>query len=196
MIKLVFAAVIAYFLGNISPSIMISKLKGGDIRKEGSGNAGTTNMLRTYGKKAALITLAIDVAKGASAVLIGRGLSGEKGACICAVCVMIGHIWPALHHFKGGKGVAACLGALLALNPAMALAELLIALIIMAVTKMVSAGSVTAAALIPAASLVFKRDFLVWSVIMAAIVIFKHRSNISRILSGTESRLDFSKYKK
>ena len=195
MSKLVICAVVAYLLGNISPSIIMSRLKGSDIREHGSGNAGTTNMLRTYGKKAAALTLVIDVIKGAAAVLIGRAVGGETGACVAVVAVICGHIWPCFYGFKGGKGVAASLGALLALSPRLALAVAVIAIAVMAVTRMVSAGSVAAAVSLPFLSLWLARPFFPFSVVMALIVIFKHRSNIGRIMRGEESKLDFSKYK-
>ncbi len=193
MFKLALAAVIAYFLGNISPAIILSRLKGKDIREQGSGNAGTTNMLRVYGKKAAALTLIIDVLKGVCAVLIGRALAGEAGACLAVLCVIIGHIWPVLYGFKGGKGVAASLGALLALSPSLAGLAALIALAVIALTKMVSAGSVAAAVALPILSFLRYRAFFPYALAMAAIVIFKHRSNIGRIIRGEESKLSFSK---
>ena len=195
MIKLLISAVIAYFMGNISPAILISKALGGDIREKGSGNAGSTNMLRNYGKKAAVATLAVDVLKGFIAVKLGALIAGETGCYLAAVCVMAGHIWPAVFGFKGGKGVATALGTLLAVDAKMALIVLVFALALMAVTKMVSLGSVCAAAVLPVLSFFIHRAFAPYGLVMAAIVIFKHRSNIQRILNGTESKLDFSKYK-
>jgi glycerol-3-phosphate acyltransferase PlsY len=195
MIKLILSALVAYLLGDISPAILISKALGGDIREKGSGNAGSTNMLRNYGKKAAIATLAIDVLKGVAAVKIGGLLAGAGGAYIAAVFVMIGHIWPAFFGFKGGKGVATALGTLLAVDWRMALIVLVFALAIMAISKMVSLGSVCAAAALPPLSFFMLRGFTLYGLVMAAIVIFKHRSNIKRILDGTESKLDFSKYK-
>ena len=195
MIRLILSAAIAYLLGDISPAILISKALGGDIREKGSGNAGSTNMLRNYGKKAAIATLAIDVLKGVAAVKIGALLAGAGGAYIAAVFVMTGHIWPAFFGFKGGKGVATALGTLLAVDWRMALIVLVFALAIMAISKMVSLGSVCAAAALPPLSFFMLRGFTLYGLVMAAIVIFKHRSNIKRILEGTESKLDFSKYK-
>ena len=126
MVKLVIAFLIAYFIGNISPSTIMARAKGIDIKKEGSGNAGTTNALRVMGKKAGAITLVVDIIKGVAAVLIGLALAGQMGAYGCALPVMLGHIWPILLRFKGGKGIATSFGALLAINPLLALLELLI----------------------------------------------------------------------
>ena len=105
----------AYLIGNISPAIILGKISGVDIKKEGSGNAGTTNVLRVLGKKAALITLIVDISKGFLAVRLGMLLGYETGA-ICAVAVFCGHIWPCFYRFKGGKGVATAFGALLSIN--------------------------------------------------------------------------------
>ncbi len=195
MIKVLISAVIAYFLGNISPAMLISRSKGEDIRTKGSGNAGTTNVLRNYGKKAALLTLAIDMFKGILAVWIGRLIGGESAAFMSAVCVMVGHVWPVFYGFKGGKGVATSLGVLLAVNWKVALIVLVFALAIMAVSRMVSLGSVSAAVLLPVLCLFMFRPFAPYALVMAVLVIFKHRTNIQRIVKGTENKLDFSKYK-
>ena len=117
----VLALIIAYLLGNISPSTLLAKAKGIDIHKEGSGNAGTTNALRVMGKKAGVITLVVDVLKGTIAVLIGFLLAGSAGEAWCVLAVFCGHVWPVFYKFKGGKGVATAFGALLGLNPLMAL---------------------------------------------------------------------------
>ncbi len=195
MIKLILSALVAYLLGDISPAILISKALGGDIREKGSGNAGSTNMLRNYGKKAAVATLAIDVLKGFVAVKLGFLLAGATGAYLAAVFVMMGHIWPVFFGFKGGKGVAAALGTLLAVDWKLALVMLVFALAIMAISRMVSLGSVLGAAALPVLCIFMHRGFTLYALVMAAIVIFKHRSNIKRIMDGTESKLDFSKYK-
>ena len=97
----VIAIVIAYFLGNISPSILLGRAMGVDIKKEGSGNAGTTNALRVLGKKAAVITLVVDIGKGVIAVLLGNALAGPQAAMYCALAAFAGHVWPAMFHFKG-----------------------------------------------------------------------------------------------
>ena len=160
----VLAVVIAYLLGNISPSTILAKMAGKDIKKEGSGNAGTTNALRVLGKKAALITLVIDIGKGVVAVLLGGIISGPEAAMICAPAVFIGHVWPVLLKFKGGKGVATAFGTLLAVNWQLALICLAIVIVVVVLTRMVSLGSVTAAG-----------------------------ANIGRIIRGEENRISFKK---
>ena len=184
--------VIAYLLGNISPSIIQGKLKGIDIRKEGSGNAGTTNTLRVLGKKAALITLVIDVCKGVLAVRLGSH-SGPLCAMLCAVAVFAGHIWPAVWGFRGGKGVATAFGAVLAVNWKLALLSLTAVVLVTVCTKMMSAGSVCGAAALPVLSVFLERDFLPEALFIGAVILIKHRANIERILRGEESKLNFTK---
>lgn len=191
--RLVIAAVIAYLLGNISPSIIMSRAMGEDIRTKGSGNAGTTNMLRTYGKKAAALTLLIDAGKGALAVAIGRMLLPEGALGLCVVAVICGHIWPCFYSFRGGKGVATALGSILCLSPLTGLILLAIALAIIAATRMVSAGSVAAALLLPLVSRFTEPSFAPYALAVMLIVVTKHRANISRIMSGTESKISFKK---
>ena len=103
VIKFVIWVTAAYFIGNISPSILLGKAKGVDIKKEGSGNAGTTNALRVLGKKAAVITLIIDVCKGVLAVYLGMKFGNYTIGTVCALAVFCGHVWPCFYRFKGGK---------------------------------------------------------------------------------------------
>ena len=118
VLEFVIWVTLAYFIGNISPSILIGKALGIDIKKEGSGNAGTTNALRVLGKKAAVITLIIDIGKGVLAVWLGLRFGNETIGMFCALAVFCGHIWPCVYGFKGGKGVATAFGAILAINSA------------------------------------------------------------------------------
>ena len=190
------ACVAAYFLGNISPAILVSRILGGkegDIRKQGSGNPGTTNMLRVYGKKAAAVTLLIDVLKGVIAVLIGRALGGEPLAYLCGFLVEIGHMYPVCWGFKGGKGIATGLGILLAIHPLYGLLELAVAILFFVTTKMVSPGSIAAAAALPVLAHFFAPGFQWYALILAAIVIFKHRSNIKKLINHEESKISFKK---
>lgn len=188
---LIFVGVVSYLIGNISPAILIGRLHGIDIRSEGSGNAGTTNVLRVLGAKAALATLAIDVFKGFLAVRISLGLdAGDYGSMIAFACVVLGHIYPALYKFRGGKGVATSLGAALALNWPSAFALILIAILVVGFTKKMSLGSILAAIAYP---------FLIWfyypaalpvAVAMALLVIVKHRSNIARLIKKEEPSIN------
>ena len=190
---LVLAVVIAYLLGNISPSTILAKMAGKDIKKAGSGNAGTTNALRVLGKKAALITLVIDIGKGVVAVLLGGIISGPEAAMICAPAVFIGHVWPVLLKFKGGKGVATAFGTLLAVNWQLALICLGIVIVVVVLTRMVSLGSVTAAVCFVVLAHFMEPGFFWPGLVMAVILIFKHRANIGRIIRGEENRISFKK---
>jgi glycerol-3-phosphate acyltransferase PlsY len=201
-------AIVAYAIGSISFSVIFSKkMAGFDVREKGSGNAGSTNVLRTVGKKAALLTLICDILKGIVAVLLAvllgnivKELNGALLVQIAAIAVVLGHTFPIFFEFKGGKGVATSLGVLLLINWKIGLICLIFALVIMALTKMVSAGSVLAAILFPILTLfigqenfIVQGNYFIFSVIMAVIVAFNHRSNIKRILNGTENKLSLKK---
>ena len=209
MASYIIMAVIAYAIGSISFSVIFSKKFGGfDVRQKGSGNAGSTNVLRTVGKKAAILTLICDILKGVVAILIAL-LIGiivkdvDKKALlvqIAAIAVVIGHTFPIFFGFKGGKGVATSLGILLMINWQIGLICLVFALLIMILTRMVSAGSVLAAILFPVLTLFIGKEYfivpgnyLIFSIIMALIVMFNHRSNIKRILNGTENKISLKK---
>ena len=206
-------AIIAYLIGSINFSILISKKKAGyDIRQKGSGNAGTTNMLRNLGKKYAAITLICDVLKGVVAIgiaiIVGNILGDTNKALlvqIAGVAVVIGHTFPIFFGFKGGKGVATSLGILLMTNWQLGLICLVFALVLMALTRVVSMGSIAAAILYPVLTLFvggghyivestgLGNGYFIYSVILAILVIFNHRENIKRILSGTENKISFNK---
>ena len=157
MATYIVVTIIAYLLGSISFSVIISKkMAGFDVREKGSGNAGTTNMLRSVGKKAAALTLLCDVLKGVVAIVIaiivGRIIKDSDKALLvqlAALGVVIGHTFPIFFGFKGGKGVATSLGVLLLVNWQIGLICLVFAIILMALTQMVSLGSVAAAILYP-----------------------------------------------
>ena len=182
---------IAYFIGNISPSTMLAKARGLDIKKEGSGNAGTTNALRVMGAKAGVITLVVDICKGVIAVLLGHILAGPICATYCAVAVIAGHVWPVIYKFKGGKGVATTFGAILAINPLLALLTLLVVAVTVLITKRMSAGSVMGALFFPLLCFFNEPVFFLMGILLAAIVIIKHKANIVRLLNGEEPKLGF-----
>ena len=184
----------AYLIGNISPAIILGKIKGIDIKREGSGNAGTTNALRVLGKKAALITLAVDILKGVLGVKFGM-LVSYRTASICALAVFCGHIWPCLYRFKGGKGVATAFGALLAINPLMALTALAIVAIGLIVSKRMSVGSLLGALTFPAVCFFMEREFLPVGCLMALTILIKHRANIGRLFRGEEPPMGIFKSK-
>ena len=206
-------AIIAYLIGSVNFSVIFSKkFAGFDVREKGSGNAGSTNMLRSVGKKAAALTLVCDVLKGVVAIVIAiivgnvvQDSNKELLLQIAGIAVVLGHTFPIFFQFKGGKGVATSLGILLMSNWQIGLICLVFALVLMALTRMVSLGSCAAAVLFPVLTL-FINDhytvltegkqgstYLVYSIIMAVIVLFNHRSNIKRILNGTENKLSFKK---
>lgn len=191
--KIIIPVVIAYLLGNISPSIILGKIHGIDIKKEGSGNAGTTNALRVLGKKAAFITLVIDIGKGVLAVIIGRLVGGAAVGYICALAVFCGHIWPCFYSFKGGKGVATAFGALLSVNWMLGLAALAVVAVGLALTQRMSVGSLLGAITFPILCWLLEPDFIWIGSVMALIVLIKHRANIGRLLRGEEPKMSFKK---
>jgi len=209
MAAYIIVGLVAYLLGSISFSIIISKkMAGFDVREKGSGNAGATNMLRSVGKKAAALTLLGDALKGVAAILfaviVGAIAKNSDKALlvqIAGILVVVGHTFPIFFGFKGGKGVATSLGVLLMTNWKIGLICLVFALVLMALTKMVSMGSVGAAILFPVLVLFINTNFIVtegsgyfvYSIILACLVAFNHRGNIQRILNGTENKLSFKK---
>lgn len=208
MAAYIIIAIIAYAIGSISFSVIFSKkIAGFDVREKGSGNAGSTNVLRTVGKKAAALTLICDILKGIVAILIAilignivKDIDKALLVQIAAIAVVIGHTFPIFFGFKGGKGVATSLGVLLMINWQIGLICLVFALVIMVLTRMVSAGSVLAAILFPVLTLFIGKEYfivpgnyLIFSIIIALIVAFNHRSNIKRILTGTENKISFKK---
>lgn len=197
MLGYIIIIIIAYLLGNISTSYIVAKrLAGVDIRTQGSGNAGSTNVLRTLGKRAGAMTFGGDVLKGVIAVLIAKLIAGFIGidtvtaGYIAVVGVVCGHNWPALLGFRGGKGVATSLGAMIAVNPIIALSCFAIFILIVAVTKYVSLGSVLGIAISPIIMMLLqnKKGLLV-SLFLAASVTYTHRANIKRLIKGTESKI-------
>ncbi len=177
---------IAYFIGNISPSTIMAKRQGLDIKKEGSGNAGTTNALRVMGKKAGAITCIVDILKGVVAVLIGLLIAGNPGAYIGALCVFLGHVWPIIYKFQGGKGVATAFGAVLAVNPLLALIALVIVAIVVFTSKRMSLGSIIGAIAFAVLAAFMEPGFFVFACVMAIIMLIKHRANIVRLIHGEE----------
>lgn len=189
----ILAIVIAYFLGNISPAIILGKMNGIDIKKEGSGNAGTTNVLRTLGKKAAAITMVVDILKGVIGVKLGLLLAGPAAASWCAVAAFCGHIWPALYNFRGGKGVATAFGVITAVNWQLGLAVLAVVAVFVILSKRMSLGSIMGAVSFPLLAWLLEPGFFVPGCIMAVIVIVKHRANIGRLIRGEEPKMSFKK---
>ncbi len=205
----ILTAVIAYLIGSINFSVILSKkIAGFDVREKGSGNAGTTNMLRSVGKGAAALTLICDVLKGVIAILIamfiGWAFQIENQSLlvqIAGIAVVLGHTFPIFFGFKGGKGVATSLGILIMSNWQIGLICLVFGILLIALTRMVSLGSCAAAVLFPVLTLFITENYivsqgsgyLIYSIILAIIVLFNHRENIKRIMNGNENRISFKK---
>ena len=211
IVKYLLIAVISYLLGSLNFSIILSRaVARKDIRESGSGNAGATNMLRTYGKHFAVLTMLGDILKVALAILIAFVILGapleylfkiaEIKECAATMinykefagffCVL-GHIFPLYFKFKGGKGVAACTGMVILVYWRIALILFVIFVLTILISKMISLGSIVIAVLYPVLIAVFYQNlFLILiAVLFAAIVIAAHRANIKRILNGTENKL-------
>ena len=197
MLSYVLVIIIAYLLGNISTSYIIAKkMIGVDIRTQGSGNAGSTNVLRTLGKKAGAMTFVGDLLKGVLAVLIAKVIASISGVDVATagylgvIGVVSGHNWPAFLGFRGGKGVATSLGSMIAINPILALSCFAIFLIIVAITKYVSLGAVVSISLSPIMMILTKNNKgLLATLFLTISVIYTHRENIKRLLNGTERKL-------
>ncbi len=199
-------AIISYLLGSVNFSIILSrKIENEDIRESGSGNAGSTNMLRTYGKGIAIATMIGDMLKVAVAIgiahlIFGNELYSKNEILIKSFagffCVL-GHIFPVFFKFKGGKGVATAGGMVLLIDWRIGLILLAIFLITVAITRWVSLGSIIMAALYPVLTYIFYKDLIltVIAVVFAVIIIYKHKSNIKKIVNGTENKLSFGKKK-
>ncbi len=201
--------IIAYAIGSVNFSVIFSKkFAGFDVREKGSGNAGTTNVLRSVGKGAAALTLICDILKGviaiSIAIIIGniaKDSNKELLVQIAGIAVVVGHTFPIFFGFKGGKGVATSLGILLMSNWQIGLICLVFALVLMILTRMVSLGSCAVAVLFPVLTLFINDNYTVltegksgntyfiYSVILAIIVLFNHRTNIKRMLNGEENKL-------
>jgi acyl phosphate:glycerol-3-phosphate acyltransferase len=191
----ILAAALAYLLGSIPFGLVLTRLAGyGDIRRIGSGNIGATNVLRTGSKGLAALTMLLDLAKGAVAVLIARRF-GPDMAAVAAVFVFLGHLYPVWLGFKGGKGVATAGGIVIAYAWPVGLAALATWLAVAVATRYSSLAALTACALAPLYTWLITRDMRTTEVILAlaVIVILRHHANIRRLLRGEESRIRLSK---
>jgi glycerol-3-phosphate acyltransferase PlsY len=189
----------SYLIGSIPWGLVVGRLKGIDIREYGSGNIGSTNILRTLGTKFGAIVLIADVLKGVVAVLLARYIietpTGEMAAGFAAIA---GHDWSLFLKFRGGRGVATSLGALLPMAmpaPLAAVSGLVVFLLIVALTRYVSLGSLLGSVSAVVTMAVFMAldrvswEYLVYIVVAVTLIIFQHRDNIKRLASGTEGKL-------
>ncbi|MCC5911889.1 MAG: glycerol-3-phosphate 1-O-acyltransferase PlsY [Clostridiaceae bacterium] len=188
---------IAYLIGNFSPSFVMGKLTANiDIRQHGSGNAGTTNVMRTLGMKAAVVTLLLDCLKGVFAVYLARRYGTETIALVAGIAVVIGHNWPALLKFKGGKGVATTIGVGLIIHTTVALACIIIGLIILYKYKYMSLTSITGMVLLPIFMTFVGVEYFIFGLILCLLALYRHKENIKRLRNGTERKItDKSKVK-
>ncbi|MGR3565892.1 MAG: glycerol-3-phosphate 1-O-acyltransferase PlsY [Heliomarina sp.] len=190
-ILLLLCAVMGYVLGSIASGMILARVMNlGDLRSIGSGNIGATNVLRTGNKLAAALTLLFDGAKGAVAVLIARQIGGEDAAQIAGLAAFIGHCYPVWLGFKGGKGVATFLGLWLALAWPVGLACCAVWLLTALTTRISSLSALVAAASALVWAIVFDRsETLLLGALVVALVFWRHRSNIARLMNGTEPRI-------
>ncbi len=188
---IVILLVMAYLIGSVPTGLLLGKAYGVDVRKEGSGNIGATNLYRTVGRKVGVITLVGDCLKGMLPVLLVKFsyLPSEYAAWV-GLAAFCGHVFSVFLRFKGGKGVATALGVFLALAPLAVGAALLIFITLLLIFRYVSLGSITAAAVMPLAVTLLggSKELIAVTLVIAVVVVVKHHENIRRLLAGTESR--------
>lgn len=218
VLHLLVIAMVGYLIGSINLSIVLCKLMGkGDIRDHGSGNAGTTNTLRTLGKLPALIVLTFDILKGFIAIKLGELLmifgqdavtnsellqfAFELANLVAGFAAILGHNFPIYYGFKGGKGIATSLGVIYTIEPIIGATCALFAIILMLASRMVSLGSIFGAFLYPVlvltvgeafsshVEIMHKIAYFLFACTLASLAIFRHRANIDRLLNGTENKL-------
>jgi acyl phosphate:glycerol-3-phosphate acyltransferase len=184
-------ALLSYLLGSIPSGFIVGKMSGLDVRTAGSGNIGATNVARLLGRGRGFLTLLADAAKGFVPVLVAQQLNfSDAATALVAAAAFLGHLYPAFLRFKGGKGVATALGALLASAPVIVLALLGIFGAVVAITRLVSLASMIAALAAPFLLWLFFRPtpLVALAFFFAAMIILRHRANISRLMAGTEPR--------
>jgi len=191
------ALVAAFVIGGIPFGYLLVRWKTGqDVREQGSGNIGATNVLRTTGRSIAVATLLLDIGKGALAVWLAGKLSGDSPLwmSLAALAVMAGHAYPVFLRFHGGKAVASFIGAFLYLTPIPMLAALIVFVIVVAATRQISMGSIVAAGSLPLATWLIEHPplaVILAALIAAVFVIYRHKANIERIRAGTENAFRF-----
>lgn len=190
--KYLIIALVSYILGSLPAGYFIGKIVfKKDIRSMGSGNVGTTNAFRNFGKKAGIATFAFDFLKGVLACFIGDKILGENGTYVAMLFVVLGHMYSFLLNFKAGKGIATVFGALVYIKPAFALVLFLVFLTVFLISRIVSLSSISVSAIAIVASLI-KYGFTTFSLSLSAIailIIIKHRDNIKRLINGEEKKM-------
>jgi len=202
LLHLLSCAILGYLLGNFQTGVIVGRLIARkDLRMYGSGSSGATNAMRVLGKKAGILTLLGDIAKGMIAVEIGILLLGRDGGLAAGLFVVIGHIWPAFFGFNGGKGVATTLGVLLILQPLYAAIIIIVMAILICATRTVSLSNLLGIGtylLLNTITAGMNQDWILicFGLPLAGLVIFAHRDNIQRLNWGTEAKIDFASYRK
>lgn len=197
--------VVGWLLGSLSGSLVLGRLRGVDIRQSGSGNAGGTNALRVAGWRFALLVILIDVGKGVLAALLGLwspsfiatpGFDPQIQATACAFAAVIGHCWPVFFGFRGGKGAGTTVGAVVVLAPMLAAAMFAVWLLVVGITRYVGLATVLAGLSFPVGVIAanalgypLPRPILVFSIAIGALIVFTHRSNLTRLWNHEEPRL-------
>lgn len=184
--------VLSYFIGSVSTAYIIVKLmKGIDIRTVGSKNAGATNVQRVLGTWPALLVFALDMLKGILAVFIGRLTGGPTAALWCGIAAVVGHNWPLFFGLRGGKGTATTLGVLWAVMPNIAFVVTLVGILVIAITRYVSLGSILGAPLLLIMVILTGKSwsYIFFALILMSMTLYRHRENIVRLLEKRESRL-------
>ncbi|AYO31702.1 glycerol-3-phosphate 1-O-acyltransferase [Biomaibacter acetigenes] len=192
MAKYIISLIASYFIGSISTAYLVSKnIYKVDIRQYGSKNPGSTNVLRVLGAKPAAVVFIMDLLKGLLVVLLARYIGGENLALLCGLAVVVGHDWSVFLKFNGGKGIATSLGVVLGISPAVALWVLIAGVVVIILFRFVSLGSITGAVLFPILLIIFNypAKFLYFGLALAAMGVWRHRSNIKRLISGTENKI-------
>lgn len=185
--------VAAYLVGNLNFAyILVKFLKNEDVRDYGSGNAGTTNVLRVMGKNVAIPVFVLDALKGCLVIVVGRLLGlDDIFLSIGGVAVVAGHNWPAFLQFRGGKGTATSLGVFLTYDWQVAIIAIMIGLIVLGIWKMVSLTSMVGMTMLPIFTLLFGRSITetIFAFVLCLFSLYQHRKNIGRIIQGRESKL-------
>ena len=201
ILRLILCAILGYLLGNIQTGLLLARMTHVDLRKHGSGSSGATNALRVMGRKMGALTFLGDFLKGMLATGLGMLIAGYHGGLVGGLFVVVGHIWPVFYNFHGGKGVAASLGVLTLVLPWHTLFLVVIGILVLAPTKTVSLASLAGALSLLITGIyssIVRQDIflLIFVLFMTGLVFFAHRSNIGRILKGTENKLTADIWKK
>ncbi len=185
---------ISYLIGSIPFGLIISKLKGIDIRQHGSGNIGATNVWRTIGPIQGIMVLMLDASKGITGVYLGKSMGIEGFELLTALAAILGHAFPIFLVFRGGKIIATGLGVMLALSPISALIAVIIFSIVVLVSRYVSLGSVIAAVSVPISMLMVNHNskYILFGILISIIAVYKHIPNLLKIIAGTENKVNLT----